>query len=519
VNVLVIVTDQQRADHTGFGGSTVVHTPHLDRLADRGMAFSNAWVANPVCMPNRSTIMTGRMPSVHGVVFNDRSLEWGANTHVRQFRRAGWRTGLFGKSHLQHGMSRAVVDPTPLAAAVDHSYPENWDTWEHSERYRDSAPEVPPDFYGFERVELSIDHGGRISGHHLQWALKRGARISDIVVSQTPASPARRRSSRWWQIYQPPYDEEFHSTSFVTDRTIEFIQRSAASGQNWLAWASFPDPHHPLAAPGRWYERYDPSTVPLPESFSDDAVFAHVPEYLRRTRRTPPSAQARYVTPCGTDDADLVREFLAATYGLIEFIDDGVGQILGAIDALGQTDQTIVVFTSDHGDMGGDHGLLLKGYMPFRGVLNVPLLIVDPRRKPGRTTSLAGSIDIGPTLLDLCDVAPHDGIQGRSLAPVLDDPHARVRASVLIEDDMRPSVAHRRGLPSRIRTLVTDELKYTRYGDGSELLFDLRLDPHELHDCAHEGDPRLAGLREMLINSLLEHTDDARGAPVTTTLQ
>ena len=100
-NVLFIITDQQRADHTGFNGNEVVRTPHLDALAARGMVFDNAWVANPVCMPNRSTIMTCRMPSAHGVVFNDRSLEPGANTHVRQFRRG----------RIPHGADRQVPSP------------------------------------------------------------------------------------------------------------------------------------------------------------------------------------------------------------------------------------------------------------------------------------------------------------------------------------------------------------------------------------------------------------------------
>ena len=95
-NVLIIVTDQQRADHVGFMGNQVVRTPNLDELARDSVVFENAWVSNPVCMPNRSTIMTGRMPSAHGVIFNDRSLEWGANTCVRQFKQQGYRTALLG---------------------------------------------------------------------------------------------------------------------------------------------------------------------------------------------------------------------------------------------------------------------------------------------------------------------------------------------------------------------------------------------------------------------------------------
>ena len=123
-NVLVIVTDQHRADHLGFMGNHVVRTPNLDRLAADSLVFENAWVSNPVCMPNRSTIVTGRMPSAHGVIFNDRSLEWGANTFARQFKAAGYRTGLLGKSHLQVDPCQGKHDRCQLAVAhepgVDH---------------------------------------------------------------------------------------------------------------------------------------------------------------------------------------------------------------------------------------------------------------------------------------------------------------------------------------------------------------------------------------------------------------
>lgn len=514
MNVLVIITDQQRADHVGFAGNQIVATPNLDAVAARGTVFENAWVANPVCMPNRSTIMTSRMPSAHGVIFNDRSLEWGAATHVRQFRRAGWRTALIGKSHLQHGMSRNSMSPVDLDPAVDHGYPDGWDCFEHPERYGPSAPDFPDDFYGFDTVELSIDHGGRASGHHLLWALDRGARYEDLVVPLTAESPALRRSKRWWQIYQPPYAEEFHSTNFVTERTIGFIESCSSSGGPWFAWASFPDPHHPMAAPGRWYERYEPSTIPLPGSFAERGVFEHAPEYLGEMQRTEPNAQRRYVSPCGTDDPDLVRVYLAATYGLIEFIDEGVGRILEAVDAAGQTPNTVVVFTSDHGDMGGDHGMLLKGFNPFRGVLQVPLLIADPRQAPGRTRALAGSIDIGPTLMDLCDVRFHDGVQGISLRAALENPAAQTRDHVLIEDDLRQTAASHIGRPSRLRTIVTEHMKYTRWGDGQELLFDLVSDPEEINDLAHCDDRRRGQARELLLDALLAHADDARGAPV-----
>ena len=139
-NILFIMTDQQRADHVGFMGNSVVQTPHLDGLAASGCVFENAWVSNPVCMPNRATILTGRMPTAHGVIFNDRSLDWYANTFVRQLRADGYRTALLGKSHLQHGMSRNAVVDFRGEGAVLSSEPAGWDQYEDFERYADGVP-------------------------------------------------------------------------------------------------------------------------------------------------------------------------------------------------------------------------------------------------------------------------------------------------------------------------------------------------------------------------------------------
>ena len=512
-NILFVITDQHRHDHVGFAGNDVVQTPNLDALAARGMVFDNAWVANPICMPNRSTIMTGRMPSVHGVIFNDRSLEWGASTHVRQFRDAGWRTGLIGKSHLQHGMSRNSVFQAKTAAAVDHGYPDGWDEIEHFERYLDDTPPMPDDFYGFGHVELAIDHGARVTGHHLQWALDKGGRYEDLVVPMTDESPAKRRSDRWWQVYEPPYAEELHSTNFVTERTIAFIEDAAAADEPWYAWASFPDPHHPYTPPGRWFDRHDPSEIDLPSTIGDP--LEHAPGYLRHIQSTPPTEQHNWVGMCGATDHDVVREATAANYGMIEFIDEGVGRILATIEALGQTDDTIVVFTADHGDMMGDHGLMLKGFIPFNGTQRVPMVIADPRRPAGRSSSLACSIDLGSTLMELCDVSVFDGIQGRSLAPVLDDAEATVRSHVLIEDDIRELTAKRVGLPSKCRTVVSDDgLKYSRWSSGESMLFDLAADPDEMSELRSAGDPRVAEANERLADALIAANDDSRGAPV-----
>jgi arylsulfatase A-like enzyme len=425
---------------------------------------------------------------------------------------------LIGKSHLQHGMSRNSIVPVDRTPTVDHGYGAEWDGLEHGERYEDGGmPDWPDDFYGFGHVELSIDHGARVSGHHLHWALDKGGRYEDLVVPYSPESPALQRSERWWQVYKPPYDEELHSTNFVTEQTIQFITDAAAADEPWYAWASFPDPHHPMTPPGRWYDKYNPDDMELPASHGDPLTNA--PEYLRRIQTRHPKDQRVWVGVCGASDEQLVREIMAANYGTIEFIDDGVGRMMAAIDALGQLDNTIVVFTADHGDMMGDHGLLLKGFMPFRGTQQVPMLVVDPRspteRAPGRTTALASSIDLSSTLMDLCDIPVHDGVQGRSLTPAMADNNEAVRDHVLIEDDLRAVTGKALKIPHRIRTVLTEDgMKYTRFSNGDAMLFDLVADPDEQDERSHTDVAAKAVADDRLVDAMMLAVDDGRGAPV-----
>ena len=492
-------------------GNQVVKTPNLDAIAARGTVFENAWVSNPVCMPNRCTIMTGRMPSGHGVIFNDRSLEWNANTHVRQFRAAGYRTALIGKSHLQHGMSSESVLQIVDSPAVADPYPPGWNHLEHPQFYTDRIPDWPDDFYGFDTVELSINHGASVAGHHYHWAIERGARHEDLAVTrQSPDNPRRRGGDVWWQVYEPPYDEEFHSSSFVAERTISFIEAAAAEGSPWLAWASFPDPHHPFTPPGRWFDRHRPEDMELPATFDDPLEGA--PGFLRRFQQSTVHEQAVYVSHTGATSPEVTRAAMAANYGTIEMIDDRVGQILATIDRLGVSDDTIVVFTSDHGDMMGDHGLLLKGTMHYRGVLQVPLVIVDPRRSGARTDSLASSIDLGPTLLDLCGLEQYHGIKGVSQAPVLDGPSTSVRDCVLVEDDI--DLRHIDWFPTTIRTLVTPTHRYSRYSTGEDQLCELWTDDDERTNLSSSHPELRAQMIEQLADAMMAHSDKARGAPV-----
>ena len=410
-------------------------------------------------------------------------------------------------------MSRNSVLEADLEPAVDDPYQPGWDSLEDFERYADNVPDMPGSFYGFDHVELAIDHGARVTGHHLHWALDKGGRYEDLLVEYDAESPGTDRLDSWWQIYRPPYDPALHSSSFVADRTVSFIEEASAADEPWLAWASFPDPHHPMSPPGEWFDRHRPEDMELPATIDDpltDAV-----EYIRRVSQIHPSKQRMWVQPCGVaGDHDMVRAAIAATYGMIEMIDDRVGQILAALDRLDQTKNTIVVFTSDHGDMMGDHQLMLKGRMHYKGTLQVPMVVVDPTRPANRTSALAGSLDITSTLLELGGLSEYDGVQGTSLVPLMDDPDASVRDHVLIEDDLPDAMAGARHTPTKLRTVVTESLKYTRFGNGEEQFFDLVDDPDELTHLGSSDPTRRAEMVECLAEALMATADASRGTPL-----
>lgn len=508
-NILWIIADQLRADHLGFGGNPIVRTPHLDRLAARGTVFDNAWVANPICMPNRCSMLTGRMPSAHGVIFNDRSLAPGSNTVARVLDEAGYRTALIGKSHLQHGLSRNVVRDQQAAPTQTTPWPAGWDTLEDPERYLNGVPEID-DFYGFRHVSFAIGHGDAVAGHHYAWAVARGADPAQLRREWGPGADALARYAGWWQVYQPTLPEAFHSTTFVTEQSIDWLGAIANSRRGgddapFFLQCSFPDPHHPFTPPGRWWHAYRPADMPVPSTFDDPLT--HAPAHVRRIRAIAPSRNP--VQMFGAT-RELVQHAMAAEFGLIEMMDAGIGRVLTALRQLGLEEDTIVVFTSDHGDMFGDHGLMLKATLHYQGCLRVPLVFARPGGPPARTNALASSLDLAQTFIELAGAQPFADMQGVSLAPVLADPAARVRDHVYVEEDM-PLALHGSFLPLRSRTLMTERYRLSRYATGDVELYDRANDPDELHNRAL--DPACAGERAALTEQLLEAM--TRASPLT----
>lgn len=504
-NFLFIITDQHRADHTGFGGNPLVRTPCLDALAKRSMQFDRAFVANPICMPNRSSILTGRMPSVHGTRFNGVPLDWASETFVRVLREAGWDTALIGKAHFQNfGLGAGLIARFFPSSrdAVRARYAKGWDEYENRARHAEGRVAVADDFYGFAHTDLVLGHGDQCGGHYYQWLVEQG-----IDPAAQGAAFAVDRYEGWQQVYKPAVSQEHYPTSYVEKQSVQYIEDAALRDNPFFLWCSFPDPHHPFTPPGEYWEMYDPADVELPRTF-EDAHGDSLPIYRQRLKHK--GSQRGPVQPFAVS-ADQLRHAAAAEYGMISMLDSAIGRILESLERTGQANNTIVVFTSDHGDMFGDHGMMLKGGMHYEGCLRIPLLISAPGRKAGASSALVSSIDLAQTLLEAAGLPPYHGMQGKSLMPLLEDPTQELRESLLIEEDEILDMAGL-GVPLRMRTLLTQTARLTLY-DGADAgeLFDLEKDPDELRNlfADRSAQAQRAALTERLSRLLMATADTA----------
>jgi arylsulfatase A-like enzyme len=491
-NFLFIITDQHRADYLGCYGHPVLKTPHIDGIAARGARFTRFYVANPICMPNRSTLMTGRMPSLHGVRHNGIELSQSANTFVDLLRASGYRTALVGKSHLQNMEGRPTAlkhgPPKPGHMASPPEFAEAMKPRDDG-RYGQEVPaswRAKPDyqlqtpFYGFQHVDLCTMHGDEVGGQYYHWLRKQRA-DADRLVGEKNALPHDYVAPQAWRTAVP---EDLYPTSYIERKSTEWLEQNARGDAPFFLMCSFPDPHHPFTPPGKYWDMYKPQDMKLPASFRRANVrephIAWLHEQLgagKAVRNTP--------APYAVTERE-ARESIALTCGMIAMIDDAVGRILAKLDALGRTRDTIIVFTSDHGDFLGDHGLMLKGPIHIQGLIRVPFLWAEPDAKPRVTDALAGTVDLATSILDRAGIQPYNGIQGASLLPVARGDADGLHDAMLVEEDGQRLYMGFNG-PIRCRTLVTPRFRTTIY-HGVEWgeLYDLAEDPDELRNLWDE---------------------------------
>jgi arylsulfatase A-like enzyme len=506
MNVLLITTDQQRADSVGAYGNPVCQTPTLDRLASEGARYTACRTQQPFCQPARATILTGQYPSTHGVTFNGYDLpqEAAEQSLATHLGRAGYATAFVGKAHFA---STFPDFPTGALESVAGSaaMPEGW-----------TGP-----YFGFEHVQLVLfGHSMRLAPvmgsfswcwgpapmglHYGRWLYRDGVAAGNerLRLMQPEAAGTTWGPTQTWRNALP---EEEHPTTWVTERTLDWLRerRTAEPGRPWFAWVSYTDPHHPMDPPARWFDRYGPDDVMevLPEKHPEE--FDAKPPLHRVWTQGSPSPTFEWANPgCANYTDHELATMIAAYYGMVSMLDHNIGRVLDGLDALGMTEDTLVIVTTDHGEFLGDHQMIFKGPLHYESLLRLPLIVRGPGIEPGTVVDdPVGTIDLAPTVLEAAGVPLPDHLEGR---PLGDGP----REYVLTEDDFDVMVR----IP--LRTITTRRYKLTRYldADGMGELYDLVDDPGELVN--RWDDPAYAGIRSDLVATLAdEHRPLGRKLP------
>ena len=468
-NILIILTDQQRKDSLGCYGNYVCNTPNLNRLAANGMRFERNYVANPICMPNRLSLFTGKNIRNHSLWTNGLVIP-PCRTIADHFQENGYQTASIGKMHF-----------TPIGGNSGNM--ESRHFWIN----RESREEWNGPYWGFEHVEFTLGHT-HVLAHYGKWFYDHGG--TDDMLKLYSVSHAMQSGVR-------ELPEELHDSAFIADRTIQYLKNERNPDKPFFLVASFPDPHHPFNPPVRTAGEYSTKDIIEPAGTSNDLEIR--PEhYLQHFRGEWHRSGKRPAEHPDGISLEHTQELIRHTYAMVDLIDRNIGKIVGTIDEMNLRNDTIIVFTSDHGELLGDHGLWFKGPFFYEGLLNTPLIISCPSMiDQGVSDKLFSDIDLVPTLCDLAEVSPMPYADGISQMPhILDRNHA-ARDRCLIE--------YRNGYGKNdcsCKALVTKQYKYVRYQTGEEELTDLLKDPEERRNVA--GDAGYQEIKGRLRNELLD---------------
>ena len=469
-NILWICTDQQRWDTLSYLGFKGAVTPNIDRLASRGVIFKNAYCQSPICTPSRASFLTGMYPIATQV---HRNGNIGFPEHLtlvpKLLQDAGYHNGLIGKLHLSRTEGMSEVRP--------------------DDGYNEFYPKGPVNGTGSD---------------YCAW-------LEEKNFDTKKLSEPRQK------ICDPSVETEYSQTIWAGERALSFIERNV--DKPWLLSVNVFDPHPPFDPPSEYMAKFDPANMPeakfKPSDLEHQKRFVGVDQQARQAVIPEDFSGLEKVQPVGSQNEMFmgthdtppsrynVREIRAAYQAMILLIDDMVESLLTKLEETELLENTIIIFTSDHGEMLGDHGLLYKGCRFYEGLVHVPLIIAAPDSmlRGAVSEALVELVDIAPTLLDLAKVDIPEAMQGKSLGSLLwgEGPLDFHKPYVLSEyfDGLRfPG-----SLGSRASMYFNGRYKLNIYHDIEDgELFDLKTDPDEFSD--RWRDPDYTGIKSDL---LLQH--------------
>ena len=442
-NVLLILTDQQRPDTLGFRGQSPCKTPNIDRLAGEGISFDNAFTPCPLCLPARAALFTGKYPTQNDMMSNA-SGHLASCEMLEAFRQVGYQINYAGKWHMGEGNIGSFTDR----------------------------------------------HAGDSTQEYSRWCLDQG--LIDGWMFNDPATRTHRTPSMSVpKVHRQDLAVDKTNEAYITDFALDMIRTRAPDGP-FFQVVSYNGPHPPFMIPEPYFRMYDPVEVERPSNFGPQPGEhpVHATSFYRQLFDDHGS------------DFDAWRASYAAYWGFVSMIDAFVGKLLGALEGEGLADDTIILFTSDHGEMLGAHGLWQK-MVPFDESIRVPLILRTPAGRGGiRATTQASLVDVAPTLAALCDLPDSDWAGRDLLAGDLDTPEqpAVFAMHAPLGDWMHTT---------DWRMIRVGGFKYAWHRGGDDELFDLAADPGERVNLAGDAThaARLKSL-QVALGVFLERTAD-----------
>ena len=489
-NILWIMADQLRFDYLSCYGHPHLHTPHIDALAARGVRFTNAYVQSPVCGPSRMSAYTGRYVRSHGSTWNGMPLRVGEPTLGDHLRGAGARAVLVGKTHMAadlEGMAWLGIDPeSEIGVRVSEC---GFEVFERDDGLHPDSPRQ-----NWSRYDDYLVAHGFASDNPWEDFANSGVGDDGELLSAWLLKHSRLPAN---------VPEEHSETAYMTDRAMAFMEEATAKGDPWLCHLSYIKPHWPYIVPAPYHDMFDESHIVDPIRGAAERQTDH------------PLMQAYHsARVCQSFSRDHVREHVIPAYmGLIKQLDDNLGRLFAWMDEKGLSENTIIAFTSDHGDYMGDHWMGDKDFYHEMAV-KVPLIIADPRPEADATRgdvsdALVEMIDLAPTFMNAlgCPAKPHI-VEGRDLTPLLHDIPGFSRRYVISEHDYHWSdMARLLDQPQEDAhtTMIFDgRWKYVRCEGYRPVLFDLESDPHELTDLGASQDAAHVEVRTRMEAALLD---------------
>jgi uncharacterized sulfatase len=451
-------------------------------LAKEGTLFQRAYCPNPTCTPTRASIITGKYPSQHGAWSLGTKLSESEHTVGEDFLAADYRTALVGKAHFQ-----------PLRGTDEYpsleSYPimQDLDFWRKFDR----------PFYGFEHVELARNHTdeGHVGQHYAIWMEEKGCKNwRDYFRPPTGNNDSQHRK---WLI-----PEEYHYDTWIAERTNALLEAYQQNGENFLLWSSFFDPHPKYLVPEPWDTMYNPESLTVPAIVEGE--HENNPPHFQLTQQRKPdfsawreSGQGVHGFSSHLHNRDEMAKDIAIYYAMVSLMDKYIGQILDKLDELGLAENTLVVFTSDHGHFFGQHGLRAKGAFHYEDLIKVPFIVRQPGRVPAgvQSDALQSLVDLAPSFLSATGIDIPRTMSGVDQSSVWFGETSETRDHVIVENRHEPTTVH-------VKTFVDNRYKLTVYynRDYGEL-FDLQQDPGEINNLWNQKD--YAELKAELITKLL----------------